>query len=180
MDLTVFAKARDEAKQRLGEIEAEIKDLEVQRLNLQATVSALDELLTEDYEATYSDLTGTLSAARALAEANSVGTAIKQQWSEFLDPLHSLTDSCRQIIRIVPNTGMQVSEIVRLLEERGLNVKRYLNPVSAVKTVLVRLIKSGDVRVAGRTAGGRPLYAPTERQALASPSMLVGIVPKEK
>jgi hypothetical protein len=178
MDLDVFRQARDVAKNRLEEVEQESLKLEHEKLTLQATVASLDELLDEG-EPNYSS-----AFATALENATAGVAQITSEWADALDPLNGLTESCRFMMNMIPNTGMQVSEVVRMLEERGFNFANYSNRLSAVHTVLNRLCKKGEAKIAGRTSGGRPLYAPTSRsmprREEASPRPVRGRVDMEE
>jgi hypothetical protein len=163
-DNLIFRQARDAARKRLREVEGESRKLENEKLSLQATVASLDELL-EDGEPVY---------ANAFAEAlSSMAKTADNALAAATDPLYGLTESCRQVLAIVPNTGAPAAEVVRMLEARGFKMNRYANPVSAVHTVLTRMCSHDEAKIVSRTPGGRPLYAPTKRkmgelQSLAS------------
>ena len=91
----------------------------------------------------------------------------------MLDPLHGMTEAVRKILNIVPNVGMQAAEIAKLMEQRGFDFGKYANPVQPVHTVLTRLCtqRDPDAKIIGRTPGGRPLYAPTKRNAAIADAM---------
>lgn len=169
-DFTVFRQARDVAKKRLFEVEEECNKLENEKLSLQATVAALDELL-EDGEPIYSGAFATaFEAIKTLKAETTIGLS--------LDPLYGLTEACRQLLANLPNTGMQISEIVKMLEDGNFDFSNYTKPVSAVHTILTRFCKSGEAIITGRTPGGRPLYAPRVqvRREQASPQYSRGRV----
>lgn len=154
-DVTLFRQARDAAKKRLFEVEEECNRLESEKLSLQATVASLDELL-EDVEPVYS---GAFAAAIESIKAMDAITATGL--NAALDPLYGLTEACRQLLAIIPNTGVQISEIVKMLEDRSFDFSNYSKPISAVYTIFTRFCKSGEAKIAARTSGGRPLFAPT-------------------
>jgi hypothetical protein len=67
-----------------------------------------------------------------------------------------LTDSCRRILR-ASERSLRSHEVVLVLEQSGFTTSRYVDPLSAVTTVLRRLAERGQARVAG-TEQGWPLY----------------------
>src|SRR5260370_16202723 len=160
-DVTLFRQARDAAKNRLSEVEEQCNALENEKLSLQATVTSLDELLNEGEPIYGTALAEALQAMQAVVQAGADRlTETGRMFAEAtLDPLAGLTESCRQLLEILPNTGVQVTEVVKMLEEKGFDFHRYNNRVSAVHTVFTRFCKSGEAKIIARTPGGRQLYA---------------------
>jgi hypothetical protein len=166
-DVTLFKQAREAAKRRLQEVEQALGKLENERLSLQATVTSLDELLDEGTP-TYSS-----ALAEVLEAVASTQDGLHPTVAAMFDPLHGMTEAVRKILNIVPSTGMQAAEIAKLMEQRGFDFSKYNNPVQPVHTVLTRLCtqRDPDAKIIGRTPGGRPLYAPTRRNAAIADAM---------
>jgi hypothetical protein len=89
--------------------------------------------------------------ATALEAVNSIGVEAARAINGAIDPLYGLTEACRQLLEIMPNTGMQISEIVKTLEDRSFDFGNYTKPVSAVHTIFTRFCKGEEAKIIGRT-----------------------------
>ncbi len=78
----------------------------------------------------------------------------------------SLTDGCRAVLRISDKEGVTPRDVKRLLAMSGVEWNRYSNAMSAVHTVLKRLVQQGEARaILGRD--GRRRFAAVRRGSIA-------------
>jgi kynureninase len=73
-----------------------------------------------------------------------------------------LTDSCRRVLQAAERP-LRAGQLVLVLEQSGFPTSRYVDPLSAVTTVLRRLTERGEARVAA-TEDGWPLFARAEEK----------------
>ena len=73
-----------------------------------------------------------------------------------------LTDSCRRVLQAAERP-LRAGQLVLVLEQSGFPTSRYVDPLSAVTTVLRRLTERGEARIAA-TEDGWPLFARAEEK----------------
>jgi hypothetical protein len=83
-------------------------------------------------------------------------TRASTQHDESAGP--GLTDACRAVLRMSPPAGVTPREARQLLTHAGVSWDRFVNPMSAVHTVLKRLVKQNDA-VASIAPDGQRRYA---------------------
>jgi hypothetical protein len=129
----------------LRAIERELRELERRRGDLDRAIARLRRIATWLRERRRRPASaGTGGAARAGRRAESVP--------------HSLTDGCRAVLRMHAPVGLTPREVKHLLTESGLLWERFSNPMSAVHTVLKRLVQQHEA-LATLGSDGRRRYA---------------------
>lgn len=153
MEDSSFAAQLQQARQELAGLNHERAQLEGKIAWVQAVIAKLERLCGEP-------------ADRSAVSLADVIAAVGKQGGVTA----GLTDSCRRVLRAA-RRALQAHEVVLVLENSGFLTSRYVSPLSAVVTVLHRLVERGQARVVASSETGRPLFrwkAPSRRKKTQS------------
>ncbi len=131
----------DRARTTLRDVERDLRELETRRDELDRAIVRLRRVMAWLRRGQAASVQ-TTSAQIASAQTASARGAHAPRAEDTVP--QSLTNACRAVLRMSASDGLTPREVKRVLTESGFAWDAFTNPMSAIHTVLKRLVSQGE------------------------------------